>query len=408
MTRWIVVTVIYLLAVITIVDRVAISSAKRDIASELALTDVQFGWVFAAFTIGYAILMAPSGWMADRFGPRRFLAAIVCIWSALTVTTGLVSGFASLIAVRLAFGLAEAGAYPAASRAIYAWLPVRERGRALGIMNAGSRFGAAIGLPIASSLIVAFGWRQCFLVLGAVSTCWAIGWFAWFRDDPSRHGSVGPRELEAIRRDRPAAPPARGEWRRVVFSKAGALLLFQYFASNFTFFLVYSWMLPHLQQHFGLDPVRAGIYAGLPMYCGTAAAALGGFAVDLLHRRGLGPLSRAIPAGAGLAVASIAVASSSAAGSAGLFVGLFSLAIFGLDFAVSPSWTVASDLGRENTGALSGAMNMMGSIGSFSCSVAFPYLLQATGRHEPFFVLAAGLNLAAAGCWVGLARIQRH
>src|SRR6266404_1827021 len=258
--RWLVVASVFVLAFITIVDRVCISAAKRDIAAELRINDLQFGWVFGAFTLGYAVLMIPGGWLADRFGPRRCLTCIVCLWSAFTMASGAMRALIPLIAVRFLFGLAEAGAYPTASRALYAWMPARERGLALGLLNGGSRVGGALGLPLASYLILGFGWRACFVTLGALGFIWASGWFFWFRDRPA-HQSATYSE----------ATPATASGISVIFSQPGALLLFQYFADNFTLFLVYSWMLPYLEQHFHLDPVRAGIYAGLPMYCGAVA-----------------------------------------------------------------------------------------------------------------------------------------
>jgi ACS family glucarate transporter-like MFS transporter len=86
--------------------------------------------------------------------------------------------------------------------------------------------------------------------------------------------------------------------------------------------------------------------------------------------------------------------------SAGSFVFWFGVVVFGLDFTVSSSWAVCSDLGREHTGVVSGAMNMMGALGSFACSLAFPFAIQSTGRVTAFFSLAAALNLVAMFCWL--------
>jgi len=132
------------LSFLTIVDRVCISAAKTPMSAELRFTDTAFGWVFGAFAVGYTLMMVPSGWLADRFGPRKTLASIVLLWSVLTAATGLVRGAAILLLVRFLFGLAEAGAFPGAARAISNWLPAQERGLALGLLNTGSRLGAAL------------------------------------------------------------------------------------------------------------------------------------------------------------------------------------------------------------------------------------------------------------------------
>ena len=67
---------------------------------------------------------------------------------------------------------------------------------------------------------------------------------------------------------------------------------------------------------------------------------------------------------------------------------------------LSPSWSLCVDIGKKNSGAVSGTMNMAGNIGSFVTALAFPYLLSWFGNVEPFFVLAAGLNVLAILLWL--------
>ena len=264
--RWRVMAALFVLSFVTIVDRVAISSAKNDMAAELRITDVTFGVVFGAFAIGYAIFMLPSGWLADRWGPRKFLAATVACWSLFTFGTGLVSIVSVLIAIRFLFGAAEAGAYPTAARALYGWLPVRERGLALGLMNTGSRLGAAIGLMAVSASVAAVGWRASFFALGLLGFVWAAWWYGWFRDDPREKPGVSPAELQWIGAPGAAQSVAKGEagWRHLV-TRDSAFLLVQYFASNFTFFICFSWLLPYLRSQFGLGLHEAGVWASVPL-----------------------------------------------------------------------------------------------------------------------------------------------
>ena len=84
------------------------------------------------------------------------------------------------------------------------------------------------------------------------------------------------------------------------------------------------------------------------------------------------------------------------------FVVCFGLATLGVDLSLSSSWTACSDVGREFTGTLSGSMNMMGALGSFCSSLAFPYLLKATGKPQAYFLTAAALNVVAVLCWIGV------
>src|SRR3954466_2764856 len=128
--RFAVVFALFLLSMITYIDRVCISTAKDPIASELGLSDSAMGMVFSAFALGYALAQIPAGWFADKAGPRTALAVVVAVWSGLTALTGTARSLASLVAIRFLFGVGEAGAFPGSARAICNWLPVGERGRA--------------------------------------------------------------------------------------------------------------------------------------------------------------------------------------------------------------------------------------------------------------------------------------
>jgi MFS transporter, ACS family, glucarate transporter len=382
--RWLVLFALVLLAFLTIIDRVCISAAKNDIAAELAIPDQTFGVIFGAFAVGYAVLMVPSGWAADRLGPRRFLALIVAAWSVFTLATGFASAVPLLIAIRILFGAAEAGAFPTAARAIYAWLPPHERGLALGLLNTGSRVGAAIGLSLMSAAIVALGWRLAFWLLGAVGLIWAVWWLSWYRDNPAHaHAPV----------------PAGSREGGPLLSKNSVFVMLQYFCSNFTFFLCFSWLLPYLRQQFHLPPNQAALYASIPLYCGALATWTSGMAVDALFRRGYWNLSRRLPAIFGYVLAAICLIAASRFDSVGPFILCFSLTTFGVDFTLSPSWSASSDLGGKRTGTLSACMNMLGSAGSFASSVVFPWLLARTGSVTAYFALAAALNVAAVILW---------
>src|SRR5512139_4288708 len=116
------------LTAVAYLDRVCIATAAPAMKLELHLSDAEMGYVFSAFTFAYALFEVPSGWLADRFGPRLMLTRIVIWWSAMTALTGLASGFRSLLAVRFLFGVGEAGAFPSMARVYSRWLPASERG----------------------------------------------------------------------------------------------------------------------------------------------------------------------------------------------------------------------------------------------------------------------------------------
>ena len=375
------------LAFLTIVDRVCISAAKSDISADLGISDAVFGWVFGAFAVGYTLMMVPSGWLADRYGPRKTLAVCVLLWSILTAITGWVQGTAVLLIARFFFGLAEAGAFPGAARAIATWLPIQERGLAMGLLNTGSRLGAAFGLWGMSWCVLRFGWRNSFALLGMAGVFWALLWFTWFRDRP-RSGLQDS-----------APPKAQVIEGSLLRSRSVYLILFQYFASQVTFFLCFSWLLPYMKTRYRLSGTTAGMYASIPLYVGALANWISGTAVDKVYGMGHHALSRKLPAMFGFGLASIALAIAASVSSVNGFILFFSLATFGVDLTLSPSWTICADIGGQHTGTLSGAMNMMGSVGSLVSAVAFPLLFGMTGDIKCYFYVAIALNLVAMGCW---------
>jgi ACS family glucarate transporter-like MFS transporter len=305
---------------------------------------------------------------------------------------------APLVAVRFAFGMAEAGAYPTATRAIYNWFPMRERGRALGLLNTGSRLGAAFGLAIMSLSVVRLGWRVSYYLLAGVGLLWAGVWFTWFRDRPA-----ATQPVPAAGTDSRSGPPmAGGIWRALFASRNFYLILGQYFASNFTFFICFSWLLPYIQDRYHLSTSDAGFYAGIPLCCGAFATWLGGYLVDVIFKMGHWKMSRVLPAALGFGLAAVCLLVAGSLSTVQGFVVCFGLATLGVDLSLSSSWTTCADVGREFTGTLSGCMNMAGSLGSFCSSLAFPYLLKVTGKPQTYFLMAAALNVLAIVCWIGV------
>jgi MFS transporter, ACS family, glucarate transporter len=245
-----------------------------------------------------------------------------------------------------------------------------------------------------------------------VGFVWAAAWYLWFRDDPATHPRISPAERDLIlsqrqataagKGTRPPPLPAARLWR----STNMWLAMAQYFCSNFTFFFCLTWLFPHLQRTYQLDSVAAGWYAAAPLLAGAAGNVFAGWMVDRIFRAGGWKLSRQVPAIAGFLLAAVGVAASVFMDSPGAAVAWLSVAIFGADMTLAPSWSFCIDIGRENSGAVSGTMNMAGNLGSFVTSLAFPYLLAWTGGPTAFFFVAAVLNVLAAGLWL-LVRPER-
>lgn len=389
MTRHLVVAALFLLSLITYIDRAAISSAKGPITVELSLSDESMGAVFGAFALGYAFAQMPSGWLADRFGPRLALAAVVTAWSVFTAMTGAARSFGGLLLVRFLFGLAEAGAFPGSARALHNWLPAADRGLANGVIFSGARIGAALAFPLMAWLIGNWGWRVSFVLLGAIGAGWASLWALGFRNCPRV-----PFVQEAI------APAAHSSFWQVFRSAGMGLAMAQYFASNFTFFICLSWMHPYLKEHYQLTQAQAARYVMLPLLAGATSQWVSGFVVDSLYRSSHRAWSRWLPATGGFLLAASGIFAVTLVESPAAVVACFTVAAFGTEVTISPSWAYCLDIGGKNSGALCGSMNMVGNFGAFVSAYAFPYLHRLTGSAEAYFQVAALLNVAGSLCWI--------
>lgn len=393
----------FLLSLLLYIDRVCISVAKDPIASDLGLSDKAMGWVLSSFALGYALMQVPSGAAADRFGPRKILAGIVGFWSLLTALTGAAWNFISLLSIRFLFGMGEAGAFPGMSRAVFSWIPLTERGLVLGLNFSGSRLGAAFALPLVAWMIDSFGWRQSFLILGAVGVVWAVIWWSLFRDTPEKHPMLGQEEKDYIlqhRQQTTEVKPPKISSRLLAKSKNMWSVVLQYFCSNFTNFFALTWLFPYLKEKYQLDALEAGWYAVAPFIAGAIGNWFSGYLIDAIYKRGHWNRSRNLPAITGFILAVIGLLGSLFMETPAGAVACLSLAIFGADMTIPPSWALCVDIGKKNSGTISGTMNMAGNIGSFVTALAFPYIAAWTGSMDYFFYVAAALNAIAILLWL--------
>ena len=393
----------FLITLLLYIDRVCISSAKDSISSDLNLTDIQMGWVLSAFALGYAIFQVPGGAMGDKYGVRKVMTSIMVIWSLFTAFTGAAWNYVSMLSARFVFGAGEAGAFPNISRAAYSWVPLKERGIFQGINFSGSRLGAAFALPLVAYLIDVWGWRSIFYFFGFIGILCSLLFYFMFRNKPEEHSGISEIEKDFIIKNRQQERETAQEelpLGRIIRSKNVVLAMVQYIGSNFIFFFMLTWLFPYIKEKYELNLVATGFYAMLPLIAGAIGNWVSGFAVDSIYKTGRWKLSRQLPAIIGFCLVVIGILSSLYMETALGAVACLSVAIFGADMTLSPSWSFCMDIGKEHSGKVSGMMNMAGNLGAFATALAFPYLQSWTGSNDPFFFLAAILGVIAIICWI--------
>lgn len=409
--RYVLVSILFFHSVNTYMDRACIASAADHILRDLSISAETLGLIFSIFAFGYALFQIPSGWIADRFGPRKALTIVVSVWSCFTALTGAARNAIQMLILRFLFGVGEAGAFPGATQAFFRWLPVKERGIAHGINFSGSRLGAAFSLFLMPWLISIIGWRWTFVVNGVIGIIWATVWLIWFRDNPKDNRKVNQAELDYIETGRVSdfTTEIKASFAEVFTSLNMSLTMLQYFASNVTFFICLSWLPKYIKDQWPDDP-DAIYYSAIPLIFAAFANWTAGSMVTGLFKKGYHVNSRRITAIVGFSLGVIGLILATQAKSIDFlttdkaqlywFIFCFGLATFGVDMTLSPSWAFCNDIGGINSGAVSGSMNMVGNIGAALSAITFPLLLnEKTGSANAFFMLAACLNFVAIVTW---------
>ena len=359
----------FLLAVVTYLDRICIAAAAPFIMNDLHLTVLQMSVVFSAFTLSYSLFEIPSGWLGDVKGPRRVLTRIVVWWSAFTMLTGAARGFQSLLAIRFLFGAGEAGAFPNIARSFSRWFPMRERGRANGVMFLGSRMGGMLSAPIALVLVGRWGWRASFVFFGLLGVVWAAAWFAWYRDRPEDHPAVSPEELAWIRQDRREGQDGQDgrerktPWAALLRSRNLYAICAMYFAFGYGLYFYFTWLPTYLMTVLGFSRFSGGLFAALPFLLAGVADLVGGWLTDVWTRRHGLRAGRCYLGFAAFLTCAVFLLESTFVASPVLKAVLIAMALASADLALGACWAVPIDIAPDHAGVITGCMNTLGNVG---------------------------------------------
>jgi sugar phosphate permease len=382
---------------ITYMDRVVIATAAPSIQREFGFSDQTLGWIFASFSIAYALFQIPGGWLGDRFGPRRALTGVVVWWSAFTAITATTWSAGSMMVTRFLFGMGEAGAFPIATRSLSRWMLPAERGWAQGVTHAGARLGGAVTPALVATLILAFGWRMPFFLFALIGLGWAALWFWYYRDTPREHKSVNPAELEMIEgalgrgKARVSVP-----WKKLLSRPELWTLSAMYFCYAYSINIFLTWFPKYLADARGFDIVAMGVFASAPLAAGVVGDMAGGWFSDLMVKRGAGlKMGRRVVAITGFAIAAIMIPLAAASEGHVASILFFCVALFGLELTVGVSWAVTLDIGGEYAGSVSAVMNTLGNIGAAIAAAVTGYIVAANGWFAAFAVLSVLCVIAA-------------
>ena len=273
--RWTIVTLLFAASLINYLDRAAISFALPSISHDLGLLPASKGLLLSSFFWSYALLQIPIGWCSDRFNLYWLYAGTFAVWSVAQGLTGLATSLGWLIAFRIILGIGESIYLPGGTKIVSLLFDRNERGFPSGLFDCGTRMGLVLGGILIPWLLVRYGWRQSFLILGLVALVWLIPWFVIF-----------PFRLHT-RTDSRHTKQTVGKHIRAALANRNLLgICVGFFCFDYYWYVLVTWLPDYLVTVRHLSIVRAGLYASTAFLIFGICEPIGGMIADLLITRG--------------------------------------------------------------------------------------------------------------------------
>ncbi len=406
--RWRILCLLLLISIVTYIDRVNISVTARHMMPSLGLTDIQMGWIFSAFVLGYALFQVPGGWMGDRWGPRRVLAFAVIWWSIFTALTAiaptlplvnLIGIMGSLMVVRFLIGIGEAAALPNFNRAVANWHPPQERGLSIGITIGGIGIGSALTPPLTAWIMVNYGWQTAFYAAGLLGLAIALLWYWYARDFPHQHPHVNEAEIAIIEGKNDVQKTDHVPWKAILSTPTVWWLILSYTCLGYVAYIYMSWFYLYLVNVRGFAILQGAFFASAPFIAMTIFCPLGGWVTDRLAEKYGINWGRASVGGTGMILAALCIIIGANVEAPYVAIGFLSLGAGWLYFTVGPFWSSATDLSKPYAGTLSGLMNTGANLGGTLSPILTPWIADSYGWPVALG-LAAGLAFLGALCWL--------
>ncbi len=378
--RWVIVVLLFTASLINYLDRAAISFALPLISKDFHLTSTTKGLLLSSFFWSYALMQIPIGWCADRLNLRWLYAGAFALWSLAQGLTGLAGSLAALAGLRILLGVGESIYLPGGSKIVSLLFSDKDRGLPSGLFDFGTRTGLVLEGILVPWLLVRYGWRHTFLLLGLTALVWLIPWFLIF-----------PRRMRSVSNGLSSAQSTTSSgtrWRALANRNLLGICL-GFFCFDYYWYVLVTWLPDYLVtvRHFSI--VQAGFYASVAFFTFGLAEPIGGWIADSLIRRGWnetwtrkGIVTMAFFTGLFL-VAALRVADARTA--VGLLIGASLVGLSTGNLLV----ILQSCAPPERVGIWTGAENFAGNLAGIIAPLAIGSLIKTSGSYVPGFALGS-------------------
>jgi MFS transporter, ACS family, D-galactonate transporter len=272
---WLMVFMLTLFMILAFADKAALGFAAVPLMRDLNLQPSQFGLAASAMYWLYPVGGLIGGFAVNRWPTKWVLAGLATVWAVTQFPMLWSTSLNQVIVARALLGLGEGPAYAVGLHACFKWFEDDRRALPSGIVSEGAAFGIIFASPIIAHILLAYGWRTGFGLLGVVTLAWVVAWIVFGREGKVTVASSKSEHLT-----------------RVPYS---LLLLDRTFLGNtlagfavacgITVFL--AWLPPYLLKGLGYSTTEAGWLTILPWAASIVLVFAGSLVSQRLLRRGV-------------------------------------------------------------------------------------------------------------------------
>jgi DHA2 family multidrug resistance protein len=161
---WLIAPIVAIAAFMEVLDISVANVALPHIAGDLSASQDESTWTLTSYLVTNAIVMPISGWLAERFGRKRFFVTCIAGFTLSSLLCGLAINLGMLVVLRAIQGAAGGGLQPTGQAILTDAFPASQRGMATAIYGMAVVFAPAIGPSIGGWITDTYQWRWVFLI----------------------------------------------------------------------------------------------------------------------------------------------------------------------------------------------------------------------------------------------------
>ncbi len=252
---WLVVTLLWMVALLNYLDRQMLSTMKLAIMGDIRELEMaeNFGRLMAVFLWIYGLMSPVAGLAADRINRKWLITGSLFVWSGVTLIMGFATTFRQLYVLRAVMGVSEALYIPAGLALITDYHKGNTRSLAVGIHMTGLYVGQALG-GFGATVAQAWSWQITFRSFGLVGVLYSIVLVLLLHEN--RDKSV---RVEKIQKPGNMLESVKNSLGMLLGMISFWVILFYFAVPSLPGWAVKNWMPTLFSDTLGMDMSKAGL-----------------------------------------------------------------------------------------------------------------------------------------------------